>query len=79
MIPTSTPWPVGDRGMVARLRLGRAPARAERAAAPEPAHRRRTDARLAHDPDVIPEDLTGIVRLQKPLPFRRLIDAVGGL
>jgi len=28
---------------------------------------------------VIPEDLTDIVRLQKPLPFRTLVEAVGQL
>ncbi len=32
-----------------------------------------------YDPDVIPEDLTDIVRLQKPLPFRTLVEAVGQL
>ena len=32
-----------------------------------------------YDPDVIPNDLTNVVRLQKPLPFREIVEAVGRL
>lgn len=32
-----------------------------------------------YDPDVIPKDLEGVVRLQKPVPFRAIVDALGGL
>jgi hypothetical protein len=32
-----------------------------------------------YDPDVIPDDMKDVVRLQKPLPFRSIIEAVGRL
>ena len=32
-----------------------------------------------YDPDVIPEDMHDVVRLQKPLPYHAIVEAVGQL
>lgn len=32
-----------------------------------------------YDPDVIPPELNGVTRLQKPLPFRSIVEALSGL
>jgi DNA-binding response OmpR family regulator len=32
-----------------------------------------------YDPEVIPEEMTDVVRLQKPIPFRAIVDAVAQL
>lgn len=34
---------------------------------------------MGYDPNVIPPDLADVVRLQKPLPFRAIVEAVGQL